>query len=395
MNILQKILAVIRRELRIIRKRPVYIVGSVGVVAFCCVFFLTFFGKGLPDELPVGIVDNDNSTTSREFCEQFNSTQLSRVIRFDTFSQARDEMTRGNVFAVIVIPEGMNADVMANRQPHVSFYTNGLYFLGGALSWKNILQMVNLTCGAVQREVLRMKGYNEDEIMGMIRPVDIDTHQIGNPGTNYDYLLSGMLIPAMIAMCVMMILIYSLGAELKFGTSRHLLETSGGSMGAAVGGKCLLWAVIFSVLGCIAILVMYHWLGFPVAGSVWGMMLDMVLLIVHHRDDSGPPPGAQHRSPVQHPEHLDGRFLFPSGRNAACHPGPGPDVPAQTLLPFLCTGSNPRNRIRRLVERGSTLPCVRLSSDARNPQTRKGLHLPELSKRLENNEKQLHTEMVR
>lgn len=280
MNILQKILAVIRRELRIIRKRPVYIVGSVGVVVFCCVFFLTFFGKGLPDELPVGIVDNDNSTTSREFCEQFNSTQLSRVIRFDTFSQARDEMTRGNVFAVIVIPEGMNADVMANRQPHVSFYTNGLYFLGGALSWKNILQMVNLTCGAVQREVLRMKGYNEDEIMGMIRPVDIDTHQIGNPGTNYDYLLSGMLIPAMIAMCVMMILIYSLGAELKFGTSRHLLETSGGSMGAAVGGKCLLWTVIFSVLGCIAILVMYHWLGFPVAGSVWGMMLDMVLLIV-------------------------------------------------------------------------------------------------------------------
>ena len=71
-------------------------------------------------------------------------------------------MTRGNVFAVIVIPEGMNADVMANRQPHVSFYTNGLYFLGGALSWKNILQMVNLTCGAVQREVLRMKGYSVD-----------------------------------------------------------------------------------------------------------------------------------------------------------------------------------------------------------------------------------------
>lgn len=276
----QRIFAVIRRELRIIRQRPVYILGSVGVVAFCAVFFLTFFGKGLPENIPIGIVDNDNSSTSRNFCQQMEATQLGKVVLYDSFSEARKDMTRGELAAVCVIPEGMNAEIQASRQPKITFYTNGLYYVGGALAWKDILQMVNLTNGAVQRQVLRMKGYNDSQIMGMIRPVDIDTHQIGNPQTNYSFLLSGMLIPAVIAMCVMMILIYSMGAELKFGTSRHLLTTAGDSIMVALGGKIILWTVIFSVIGGTTIFMLYHWMHFPIAGSIWNMLLNMFLLVI-------------------------------------------------------------------------------------------------------------------
>lgn len=275
----QRIIAVARRELRIIRQRPIYLLGSVGVIAFCAIFFLTFLKDGLPSDVPIGLVDYDYSSTSRNFCQQLDATQLGKVVHYDSFAAAREDMNRGKIAAVCVVPVGMNDDIQANRQPKITFYVNGLYFVSGALAWKDLLQMVNLTNGAVQRQAFRARGYNDSQIMGMIRPVDVDVHQIGNVGTNYNYYLSSVLLPGVLEMIVIIILIYSLGAELKYGTSRHLLQTSGNSIVTALAGKLLVWTLTFSAIGLILILLLFHRLHFPLAGSIWNMFLGIFLMI--------------------------------------------------------------------------------------------------------------------
>ena len=275
----QRIIAVARRELRIIRQRPIYLLGSVGVIAFCAIFFLTFLKDGLPSDVPIGLVDYDYSSTSRNFCQQLDATQLGKVVHYDSFAAAREDMNRGKIAAVCVVPVGMNDDIQANRQPKITFYVNGLYFVSGALAWKDLLQMVNLTNGAGQRQAFRARGYNDSQIMGMIRPVDVDVHQIGNVGTNYNYYLSSVLLPGVLEMIVIIVLIYSLGAELKYGTSRHLLQTSGNSMVTALAGKLLVWTLTFSAIGLILILLLFHRLHFPLAGSIWNMFLGIFLMI--------------------------------------------------------------------------------------------------------------------
>lgn len=275
----QRIIAVARRELRIIRQRPIYLLGSVGVIAFCAIFFLTFMKDGLPSDVPIGLVDYDYSSTSRNFCQQLDATQLGKVVHYDSFAAAREDMNRGKIAAVCVVPVGMNDDIQANRQPKITFYVNGLYFVSGALAWKDLLQMVNLTNGAVQRQAFRARGYNDSQIMGMIRPVDVDVHQIGNVGTNYNYYLSSVLLPGVLEMIVIIVLIYSLGAELKYGTSRHLLQTSGNSIVTAIAGKLLVWTLTFSAIGLILILLLFHRLHFPLAGSIWNMFLGIFLMI--------------------------------------------------------------------------------------------------------------------
>ena len=275
----QRIIAVARRELRIIRQRPIYLLGSVGVIAFCAIFFLTFLKDGLPSDVPIGLVDYDYSSTSRNFCQQLDATQLGKVVHYDSFAAAREDMNRGKIAAVCVVPVGMNDDIQANRQPKITFYVNGLSFVSGALAWKNLLQMVNLTNGAVQRQAFRARGYNDSQIMGMIRPVDVDVHQIGNVGTNYNYYLSSVLLPGVLEMIVIIVLIYSLGAELKYGTSRHLLQTSGNSIVTALAGKLLVWTLTFSAIGLILILLLFHRLHFPLAGSIWNMFLGIFLMI--------------------------------------------------------------------------------------------------------------------
>lgn len=275
----QRIIAVARRELRIIRQRPIYLLGSVGVIAFCAIFFLTFLKDGLPSDVPIGLADYDYSSTSRNFCQQLDATQLGKVVHYDSFAAAREDMNRGKIAAVCVVPVGMNDDIQANRQPKITFYVNGLYFVSGALAWKDLLQMVNLTNGAVQRQAFRARGYNDSQIMGMIRPVDVDVHQIGNVGTNYNYYLSSVLLPGVLEMIVIIVLIYSLGAELKYGTSRHLLQTSGNSIVTALAGKLLVWTLTFSAIGLILILLLFHRLHFPLAGSIWNMFLGIFLMI--------------------------------------------------------------------------------------------------------------------
>lgn len=280
MNFWQHIGAVVRRELRIMRNRPIYLLGSVVTVAFCAIFFLTFLKQGLPHDLPIGIVDLDNSSLSRNFSRQLDATQLGKVLKYDSFAEAREDMQSGKITAVCVIPAGMYADVQASRRPTFTYYLNGLYFVGGALSYKNILTMINLADGAVQREVLRAKGVNEDAIMGRIRPVNVDVHQIGNQHTNYGYYLTNIFLPGVLALTVVIILIYSLGAELKYGTSRHLLSTAGGSMYNALFGKLVVYTTLFSVIGLILILLMYDWMHFPIKGSIWNMFLAIVLLVL-------------------------------------------------------------------------------------------------------------------
>lgn len=280
MNFWQHIGAVVRRELRIMRNRPIYLLGSVVTVAFCAIFFLTFLKQGLPHDLPIGIVDLDNSSLSRNFSRQLDATQLGKVLKYDSFAEAREDMQSGKITAVCVIPAGMYADVQASRRPTFTYYLNGLYFVGGALSYKNILTMINLADGAVQREVLRAKGVNEDAIMGRIQPVNVDVHQIGNQYTNYGYYLTNIFLPGVLALTVVIILIYSLGAELKYGTSRHLLSTAGGSMYNALFGKLVVYTTLFSVIGLILILLMYDWMHFPINGSIWNMFLAIVLLVL-------------------------------------------------------------------------------------------------------------------
>ena len=268
------------REWRRILQNPIYLIGSAGVLAFCSFFFLTFFEQGMPEDLPIGVVDLDRSFMSREFARNLDATQLGKVIHYDSFSEAREDMMKGNLTAICVIPEHLYTDALSSRQPVVTYYLNSLYFVGGALAYKDLLTMVNLTNGSVKRQVLQARGLNEDAIMGLIRPIQVDTHQIGNAYTNYGYYLINILLPAILEMIVIIIVIYALGTELKYSTSRTLLRHSGGSVVTAVTGKLFVYTLLFILLGIVLELLLYSWMHFPIKGSILNMILNVILLVL-------------------------------------------------------------------------------------------------------------------
>ena len=280
MKFLHNIAAVMRRELRLMRQRPVYLLASVGVMTFCLIFYLTLLRDRIPQDLPVGVVDLDESSLSRNFIRQLDATRIGETVGFSSYTEARKALQTGKISSFCVIPEGFYSDVLANRQPELTMYVNTLYFVGGALSYKELLTLANLSSGAVQREVFRAKGMDDNAIMAQIQPIVIDTHNIGNPAADYRAFLCNALIPGVLETIIILVTVYAIGSELKHGTSRHLLEKAGGSMTAAMLGKLIPYTVLFTMMGIICDLILYDRMGFPMAGSIWNMFLDTFLLVL-------------------------------------------------------------------------------------------------------------------
>jgi ABC-2 type transport system permease protein len=278
---LQNLYNVIRREIRIWCNRPIYFLGSVGVMLAATLFFTTFMKEGIPQDLRIGVVDLDNSSTSRNFRQQLDATQMGQVVEFGSVSAAQRELETGRINGYVVVPEHFDQEVQAFHCPKMQVQVNLMYpVIGGALAYKDILYMVNLTNGAVQRQVLRAKGVPESEIMGRLQPIALDAHNIGNGPTNYSYYLINMILMGILGMCVTLVVAYSVGTELKYGTSKHLLEVTGDDLWTAIVGKLVPYTVLFTVLGVCLQLLLFGPLHYPHAGSVGWLILATLAMIM-------------------------------------------------------------------------------------------------------------------
>lgn len=269
------------RELRQMFSRPIYIFATVGVVLFCCLFFLTFFKEGIPERLPIGIVDHDNSAITRRVRREMDALQGVRVeAYYATFAEAREAMQQGKIYGIVEMPENMYDDILANRRPEIGVYANTAYLVAGTLSYRQMMTMANLASGAYQREVLRKKGVTDDKIMGMIQPIVIDQHLIGNPESDYGVYLLNLLLPGIIELMILMITIFAIGYELKSGTSREWLSAGGNSMAAAMAGKIAPYTILFVVIGWFCDILLYKFMHYPLAGSLGNMMILMLLFVL-------------------------------------------------------------------------------------------------------------------
>ena len=271
---------VILRELRRIQLNPRYLIILTLGIIFSFLFFATMMQEGLPQRMPIGVVDMDHSYLSRRLCHELNATQGVHVHAvYDNHAQARKAMQRGEIFAFYEIPPDTYNQLLQFRAPHFGLYSNNAYLLAGSLSYKQLATMGMLAAGAVQREILRKKGYDEEQIMGLIMPVELDTHPIGNPWTNYRIYLMSTLIPAIIAFISQLHTVYLISRERQERTLRNLMRKSGNNTVKALIGKLFPYTVHYTFLVLLANLVMFGFMHFPMNGN-WLLMVLVSLLLI-------------------------------------------------------------------------------------------------------------------
>lgn len=269
------------RELKRLALQPLYWFCMVFAPLFCCYFFTSLMSSGLPQDLPLGIVDEDNTTTTRQLVRNLDSFQAVDISQsFANVSDARRAVQHGDIYGFYYIPQGTTRKAQLQRIPTVSFYTNHSYLVAGSLLYRDMRMMSELASGAATRTVLYAKGATEKQAMAYLQPIVIDMHAVNNPWLNYNVYLSNPLIPGMLGIFIFMITVYGLGTELKFGTADELMERSGNSIIASLTGKLIPQFFIFMLTGTLIVLWLYAYLKFPCHCGILRMWSLMALFIL-------------------------------------------------------------------------------------------------------------------
>lgn len=234
------------RELRRLAVQPIYWFCMVIAPLFCYFFFTSLMHEGLPESLPLGVVDEDHTVTSRNLVRNLDAFQMTDVVKtYSNVTEARKAVQQGHIYGFYLIPQGTTSEAQSQRLPTVSFYTNYSYLVAGSLLYRDMRTMSELASGAASRTVLYAKGATERQAMAYLQPVVIDMHAVGNPWLNYNVYLSNVIIPGMLGLFIFMITVYGLGTELKFNTADELMQRSGGSVIVAVTGKLIPQLLVF------------------------------------------------------------------------------------------------------------------------------------------------------
>ena len=266
------------REVRIMLHNPMYGCCMVVFPILAMIFFTSLMDEGLPEDMPVGVVDLDNTTTSRSLIRRLDGFQSSKVVaHYTSVAEARRAIQENQIYAFLYIPKGTTDDLLASRQPKISYYYNLASIMSGSLLMKDLKTISTLGSAGVGQATMRAKGYTQEQIMAFLQPIRIDLHQVGNPYTNYNSYLSTVFVPGIMMLFIFMISAYSLGMELKFNTSKEWLAMADNRIVVAIIGKFLTQALIWLALIFFYEFYVFSVLGFPHQGSVAMLILLAVL----------------------------------------------------------------------------------------------------------------------
>ncbi|EPT34377.1 ABC transporter permease [Phocaeicola abscessus] len=280
-SILVRIVQIAKREIFFIATRPLYMFSMIIAPLFCYLFFTTLMGKGLPTDMPLGIVDLDNTATTRNIIRNLDAFQQTKIAkRYPSFTDARLDMQKGSIYAFYYIPEGTTEKALAGRQPKVSFYMNYSYLIAGSLLYKDQRTMTELANGAIGRATLRAKGYTDEQAQALLQPIVIDTHALHNPWLNYSVYLSNTLIPGILMLLIFLTTIYTIGSELKQGTQKEWMRMANNSITVALTGKLLPQTVTYFIMAAGFNAYLYGFLHFPCNSGIIPMLFTGLLLVL-------------------------------------------------------------------------------------------------------------------
>ena len=278
---MKRILSIARRECGLLVKNPIYgfcmVVFPIAVV----IFFTDIMHDGQPTEMPVGVVDLDNSSTSRSLVMRLDAFQTSHVVaHYPSVADARKAIQRNEIYAFLYIPAGTTNGLNASRQPKISFYYSTTSITAGSLLFRDLKTISTLGSAAVGQSVMTAKGYTPEQIKAFLQPIAIDLHPIGNPWINYNVYLSVMLIPGILMLFIFLITAYSIGTELKFNSNKLLMKMANGDIYVALMGKMLPQTLIFLIIFYGFLWYIYNCLGFPHQGGLWPILLLGFLAVI-------------------------------------------------------------------------------------------------------------------
>ena len=256
------LLNVFRRELRRMTSRRIYFASCIVLPLFSLVFMATIFGHGQMENLPVGVVDAEQTSLSQSIVRMVNATPELKVTKqYASETEARKGVQKKEIYGYLLIPDETTL---------CYYYHNAMLSVGGELhsTFETLLKQVSVT--PIVTEAVGL-GESQMNITSFLIPISEEEMVSYNPNRNYAIYLRQPFFFVFLQVLLLLVTTYALGSESKFGTSDEWLQMAKGNIGLAVIGKLLPYTFIFIALGVLANVVFFNWMQMPLPCSLWVM----------------------------------------------------------------------------------------------------------------------------
>jgi len=193
-------------------------ISDIGVLVFFVVVPLLYpllyaylYGGEVVREVPVVVVDECRSATSREFLRKSDATPDLKIISYCAdMEEARNLMHRHKAYGLIHIPAEFESTLVSGRQATVNLYCD----MSGLLYYKAMLSGCTMVSLEMNRDIqmTRLSGLSDREKEVMTMPVENEYVTMFNPANGFQ----SFIIPAILILLLQQTLV--LGVSMLAGT---------------------------------------------------------------------------------------------------------------------------------------------------------------------------------
>lgn len=272
---------VLHREWNRMISRRLYFGTVIFLPLFCLFFMSTIFGDGQMENIPIGIVDQDQTALSRGLTRDVEAVPIFHVAaHYSNQESARVATQQKKIYGYLVIPSNFEADALSGRGPTLAYYNHyALLSVGDEVKggFENILRTFSAAPVVLQSAVI---GIPQDKTAVFLQPFKQSQHPLFNPDLDYSIYLTVLFFYILLSILVMLTSLYAVGSEIKFGTAIDWLNTAGDNILTAVTAKMLPYTIMYSIIVVFANFIMFGVFQIPQSCGFWALNITGILFVI-------------------------------------------------------------------------------------------------------------------
>lgn len=265
------------QEARTTSDTPLLWLTGIVVPVFWCLAVVAVFATGLMRNIPVGLVDYDNSAESRDLIRSLDAVASVDFVNYENPQAATADLATGNIYALFVIGHNWSEKTSGSRSDSALelFLNKSYYAIATTVETDLKLALSQIQIGQML-EAASVVGGGFAGNKELLAVLDADILIAGNPALNFKAYLLTTILPGVLALGAILTCVGSLTREWRLKTVHQVVETYSHLTGFLLG-RMSFWLVLYSLMGLAYLAWFTGWEGWGVQGNLAAWALGIVL----------------------------------------------------------------------------------------------------------------------
>ena len=239
-----------------------------------CTILIGVFANPVIREIPIALIDEDNSALSLELTGIIQASPYVNIIeKVPSMDKAERLIRGGKVYGVVLIPEDFSKRTLGYKGAEVVLYYNNELFIVGSLVNKGVFTAVKDYSDFHNKKYMMSHGVPAYDADFQVHPVNIGEKILFNPYLNYQYFFVFGLIPAAFQLFVICSVIYGVLYEERSRKFLEIVDMVNNAPFSYTFGKMLPYAVLFAFSGMFMLFVLFVYMKVPMVSGYWKILL--------------------------------------------------------------------------------------------------------------------------